>query len=171
MRVSIIVAIDEKQGIGKNNDLLFHIVEDFARMHKVISGHPLVMGRRTFESIGRVIPGHMNFIITQNNSYQLPDFVKTEEQKVKCIVVHSLEEGIAKAKTAAGSDEIFIFGGGQIFKEALEKNLVERLYLTVVEGDFGADTFFPDYSDFTKVISEEEKQSGDYKFKFIVLEK
>ena len=64
-----------------------------------------------------------------------------------------------------------IFGGGQIFKEALEKNLVDRLYLTVVEGDFAADTFFPDYSSFNKVISEETIQSGEYQLKFLTLEK
>jgi dihydrofolate reductase len=100
--ISIVVAIDSKRGIGKNNDLLFHIPEDFKRMHQIISGHPLVMGRRTFESIGRVIPNNTSIIITRGD-YELPDFVKTLEEKAKCMVVHSLEEGIEKAKTAAGS--------------------------------------------------------------------
>lgn len=168
--ISIVVAIDSKNGIGKENALLFHIPEDFKRMHQIISGHPLVMGRRTFESIGRVIPNNTSIIITRGD-YQFPDFVKTEEQKAKCIVVHSLEEGIEKAKKAAGSDNIVVFGGGQIFKEALEKNLVDRLYLTVVEGEHDADTFFPDYSDFKKVIFEEDHESDGYKFKFIDLEK
>ena len=168
--ISIVVAIDSKNGIGKNNDLLFHIPEDFKRMHQIISGHPLVMGRRTFESIGRVIPNNTSIIITRGE-YQFPDFVKTPEEKAKCIVVNSLEEGIEKAKTAPGGDHIVVFGGGQIFKEALEKDLVDRLYLTIVEGDYGADTFFPDYSSFKKTISEEEHKSGDYKFKFLTLEK
>jgi dihydrofolate reductase len=168
--ISIVVAIDSKRGIGKNNDLLFHIPEDFKRMHQIISGHPLVMGRRTFESIGRVIPNNTSIIITRGD-YELPDFVKTLEEKAKCMVVHSLEEGIEKAKTAAGSDHIVVFGGGQIFKEALEKNLVDRLYLTIVEGDFSADTFFPDYPQFKKILSEEDHQSNGYKFKFIDLEK
>ncbi len=169
--ISIIVAIDSKNGIGKNNDLLFKIPEDYQRMKKIIFGHPLVMGRRTFESIGRVLPENTSIIITQNRDYKFPDFVKTAEEKQKCIVVHSLEKGIEKAKTADGSDEIIVFGGGQIFKEALAKNLVDRLYLTIVEGNFGADTFFPDYSEFKKVIFEEEYQSGGYKYKFIDLEK
>jgi dihydrofolate reductase len=168
--ISIIVAIDSKNGIGKNNDLLFHIPEDFKRMHQIISGHPLVMGRKTFESIGRVLPENTSIIITRGD-YQFPTFVKTEEEKAKCMVVHSLEEALRQAQGKKGSEEIFIFGGGQIFKEALEKNLVDRLYLTVVEGDYGADTFFPDYSNFTKVISEEDHQSNGYKFKFIDLEK
>lgn len=168
--ISIIVALDSKNGIGKNNDLLFHIPADFKRMHQIISGHPLVMGRRTFESIGRVIPNNTSIVITRGD-YKFPDFVKTSAQKAKCIVVHSLEEGIEKARKAPGSDNIVVFGGGQIFKEALEKNLIDRLYLTIVEGDFGADTFFPNYSNFKKVISKEEHESGGYKFKFLDLEK
>jgi dihydrofolate reductase len=168
--ISVVVAIDSKNGIGKNNDLLFHIPEDFKRMHKIISGHPLVMGRRTFESIGRVLPNNTSIIITRGD-YQFPEFVKTKEEKAKCIVAHSLEEGIEKAKKAAGADNIVVFGGGQVFKEALEKNLVDRLYLTVAEGNYGADTFFPDYSKFKKILFEEVHESGGYKFKFIDLEK
>jgi dihydrofolate reductase len=171
MRISIIVAIDAKNGIGKNNDLLFKIPEDYQRMKKIIFGHPLVMGRKTFESIGRVLPENTSIIITKNAGFQFPDFVKTEEEKTKCMIVHSLEEGIEKAKTVPGSDNIVIFGGGQIFKEALEKNLIDRLYLTIVEGDFGADTLFPDYSEFKKIIFEEDHDSGGYKFKFLDLEK
>jgi dihydrofolate reductase len=168
--ISVVVAIDSKNGIGKDNDLLFHIPEDFKRMHQIISRHPLVMGRRTFESIGRVLLNNTSIIITRGD-YQFPEFVKTEEEKQKCIVVHSLEEGIEVAKKVQGSDNIIVFGGGQIFKEALEKNLVGRLYLTVVDGDYGADTFFPDYSNFKKVIFQEEHESDGYKFKFLDLEK
>jgi len=168
--ISIIVAIDSKNGIGKENALLFHIPEDFKRMHQIISGHPLVMGRRTFESIGRVIPNNTSIIITRGD-YQFPAFVKTEAEKAKCIVVRSLEEALLQAQSKEGSDNIIIFGGGQIFKEALEKNLVDRLYLTIVEGDYEADTFFPDYSEFKKVIFEEDHESNGYKFKFIDLEK
>jgi dihydrofolate reductase len=159
--ISIIVAMDSKNGIGKNNDLLFKIPEDFVRMKTLTAGHPLVMGRKTFESIGRALPGRTNIIITQNAEFKADN----------CVMVNSLEEGIEKAKDAPGLDEMFIFGGGRVFKEALEKDLVNRLYLTVVEGDFGADTFFPDHSMFTKIISEENHQSGDYKFKFLTLEK
>lgn len=158
--ISIIVAMDSKNGIGKGNDLLFKIPEDFARMQKLTMGHPLVMGRKTFESIGRVLPGRTNIVITQN-----PDF-----QPQNCVVANSLEEGIEKAKDSPGSDEIFIFGGGQIFKEAIGKNLVDTLYLTIVDGDYHADTFFPDYSNF-KTVSEETHESGEYEFKFLTLTK
>jgi dihydrofolate reductase len=169
--ISIVVAIDSKNGIGKNNNLLFKIPEDYQRMKKLIFGHPLVMGRRTFESIGRVLSENTSIIITQDGNYQFPDFVKTEGEKAKCIVVHSLEEGIEKAKTVSGSDNIVVFGGGQVFKEALAKNLVDRLYLTIVKGDFAADIFFPDYPEFKKVLFEEQYESGGYKFKFLTLEK
>lgn len=165
--------MDSKNGIGKENDLLFRIPEDFARMQSLTMGHPIIMGRKTFESIGRVLPKRANIVITQN-----PDF-----QPQNVTVVHSFEEGIEKAKEAEGAGEIFIFGGGQIFKEALEKNIVDTLYLTIVEarldsppesparrGDFGADTFFPDFSKY-KIKSEEERESNGYKYKFLTLER
>ncbi len=175
MKISIIAALDSKNGIGKGNDLLFRIAEDFARMQKLTMGHPIIMGRKTFESIGRILPGRTNIIITTNIKYKISPASTSEAGRANIkdqnlIVVHSLEEGIEKAKEVPGSDEIFIFGGGQIFKEALDKNLVDKLYLTIVEGDYSADTFFPDYSSF-RVVSEQEHESGDYKFKFLTLTK
>lgn len=166
-RISIIVAIDEKLGIGKGNDLLFHIKEDGKRVRLLTTGHPLVMGRKTFESLGRLLPNRIHIVITrdpkslENLSYK-PD-----------IFVSSIEEGIKQAKGKPGDDEIFIFGGGQIFKEALEKGLVDRLYITIVKGDYGADTFFPDYSQFgfIKVIEKEERVLDGYQYTFLTLEK
>ena len=168
--ISIIAAIDSKRGLGKNNDLLFKIPEDFKRMQKLTMGHPIIMGRRTFESIGRVLPGRTNIVITQNKDFQLPDLA-SQGLALRSYVVNSLEGAIEVAKKSPGSDEVIIFGGGQVFKEAIEKGLVDRLYLTIVEGDFGADTFFPDYFEFDKVISEQKGQSGKYNYKFLDLEK
>jgi len=162
-RVSIIVAIDEKRGIGKNNDLLFKISEDFKRMKSLTTGHAIIMGRRTFESIGRVLPNRTNIIVTHD-----PDF-----NIAGATMSFSLEDALEKAKESPGAEEIFIFGGGQIFKEALEKGLVDRLYLTIVKGDYGADTFFPDYSQFgfTKKIEEEARESDGHQYSFVTLEK
>ncbi len=160
-RVSIVVAIDEKKGIGKNNDLLFRIPEDFKRMKELTTDHPVVMGRKTFESIGRVLPDRTNVIITRDPKYKISG----------AVVVASLEEGLEIAKRSEGADEIIVFGGGQIFKEALDKNMIDRLYLTVVEGDYGADVFFPNYSKFTKVIEEIDREADGYKYKFLTLEK
>jgi dihydrofolate reductase len=160
--ISIIAAIDSKRGLGKNNDLLFKIPEDFKRMQKITMGHPIIMGRRTFESIGRKLLGRTSIVITRDSSsinnlnYQ-PD-----------IVCASLEDAIEAGKLATGGNEVIIFGGGQIFTEAIQKELVDRLYLTVVEGDYGADTFFPDYSKY-KEISREEREDENYKYSFIEL--
>jgi dihydrofolate reductase len=181
--ISIICAMDEKRGIGKDGEIPWHISEDFARVKKLTMGHPLIMGRRTFESIGRILPGRTNIIITQNSKFKIKNLA-SQEDALRSYVVNSLEEAIEVAKKSPRNDEIFIFGGGQIFKEAMEKNLVSRLYLTIVQahldsplesparqGDFNADTFFPDYSEFNKLISEEALDNGEHKYKFIELEK
>lgn len=167
--ISIIAAIDSRRGLGKNNNLLFKIPEDFERMKKLTMGHPIIMGRRTFESIGRVLPGRTNIVITRDKLFNPRKFCSSEN--CDALATSSLEEAIEVAKKSPGSEEIIIFGGGQVFSEAIEKGLVDRLYLTVVEGDYGADTFFPDYSEFDKVISEEDKQDGEYKYKFLDLGK
>ncbi len=159
--INIVAAMDEKRGVGKNNQLLFRIPQDFERMRKLTTGHPIIMGRKTFESIGRVLPGRTNIIVTKNLKLKIKS----------CIITHSLEEAIEQAGTAEGSDEIFIFGGGEIFRQALEKGLVDKLYLTIARGDFGADTFFPDYSEFKKIVKEESGESNGIKFKFANLEK
>ena len=135
-------------------------------MKKLTMGHPIVMGRKTFESIGRVLPSRTNIVISRTLS--LHHILIYDVEKV--IVCDSLEKGIEAAKNAPGSDEIFIFGGEQIFKEALEKRLVDKSYLTWVEGNYNADTFFPEYSEF-KIVNEEAREERDYKFKFQELDK
>lgn len=164
--ISIIAAIDEKRGLGKNNKMVWHIPDELKRFKKITTPHPIIVGRKTFESIGKVLPGRKNIIITRNPlMYDISIY-----DTLNLLAVGSIEDAIDKAKHTVGSDEIFIIGGGQIFKEALEKNLVDKLYLTILEGDYNADTFFPDYSNF-KIISEENGQSGEYKYKFVNLEK
>ncbi len=163
--ISIITSIDEKRGIGKNNDLLFKIPEDMKRLREITTGHPLVMGRKTYESLGRLLPNRTHIVMTRDT-----EKIKEIPYDPDAIVV-SLEDGIEIAKKSPGSDEIFIFGGGEVFRQAMEKGLVDRLYLTIVEGDYGADIFFPDYSVFTKIISEENREVDGYKYKFLILEK
>lgn len=161
--ISIIAAMDEKRGIGKDNDLLFRIPEDMKRFRSITAGKPVIMGRRTFDSLHMPdgLPKRANVIITQNKNLKVQN----------CFVAHSLEEAIHIARETGETKEIFILGGGQIFKDAMEKNLVDRLYLTIVEGNYDADTFFPDYSAFTKVISEQSGESGGYKYRFLDLER
>ena len=173
MTISIIAAMDSKNGFGKNNSMPWHISDDFKRFKNLTLGHSIIMGRKTFESIGRVLPGRTNIIITRDSKFNIQDLtpqVTPQGVALRSYVAHSLEEAIKRAKTSKGSDEIFIIGGGQIFKHALEKNLVDKLYLTIVDGDFGADTFFPAFSNF-KIVSSQDGQPGEYKYKFVNLEK
>jgi len=158
--VSIIVALDDKLGIGAKNRLLWKIKKDFAHFKTVTMGHPIIMGRRTYESIGKSLPGRTNIIITRDKNYQAEG----------CVIVNSLEEAIKTAKAEAG--EIFIIGGGEIFKQAMEQNLVDKLYLTKVSGDFNAEIFFPEYeSTFTKVITSRSDLEGDYQLEFLELQR
>lgn len=166
VRISVVVAMDSKRGIGKDNKLLFRIKEDFQRMRKIIKGKPIIMGRKTYESMltytgGKVILGSTNIVVTHDENY-------AQKHKEGCVVVYSLDEAMEKAFEEKG-DEIIIFGGAQIFKQVMP--IIDRLYLTIVEGDFGADTFFPDYSEFKKVIFEEEHESDGLKYKFLDLER
>ncbi len=141
--VSAIAAISEKdRGIGKDNDLLWKIPEDLKRFKEITLGHPIIMGRKNFESIGRALPKRMNIVITRDSAYHAEN----------CVIVHSVEEAIAKAKLL-DNEEVFIIGGGEIYKQALP--FTDRLYLTIIHAEKPADVFFPDYSQFTNVISRD----------------
>lgn len=156
MKISIVAAMDSKMGIGKNGQIPWHISEDLQRVKKLTTGHTIIMGRKTFESIGHPLPNRRNIILTRNLSYN----------SMGCEIATSLHDAIELAKVA-GETECFIFGGGDIFTQGIA--LANQLYLTIVEGDFGADTFFPDYSEFTHKIFEEEHEPGSYKYKFLTL--
>lgn len=158
MKISIIAAMDEKRGIGKNGQIPWHISEDLQRVKKLTTGHTIIMGRKTFESIGHPLPNRKNIIVTHNLSYN----------SMGSEVAISLHDAIELAK-AAGETECFIFGGGDIFAQAIM--FADELYLTIVKGDFGADTFFPDYSEFTHKIVDQDLEEGNYKFKFLTLTK
>ena len=171
--ISIICAMDEKRGIGKDGGIPWHIPADFKRFKEITMGHPIIMGRRTFESIGRVLPGRAHIVITRNlkNKTEVEGLIWTDSLELAIDKAKEIEKKVIPLRKGyAGESEIFIIGGGELFKEALEKGIVDKLYLTIIEGDFKADTFFPDYSEF-KIIKEEKHKSGKYRFKFIDLEK
>ncbi|MDD5416141.1 MAG: dihydrofolate reductase [Candidatus Daviesbacteria bacterium] len=164
MKVSIIAAIASgNRAIGKNNKLIYRIPEDLNRFKKLTSGHVVIMGRKTFESIGYSLPNRTNIVITRDLNYS----------PANTIVTHSFEEAVKIAKEKEYppvGGEIFIIGGGQIYQEALPK--ANKLYLTIVEGNPEADTFFPDYSEFKKVVFESEwKESAGLKYRFLELER
>lgn len=168
VRISAIAAITDERGLGKDNHLLVHIPGELPRFKQITMGHPIIMGRKTFESIGRVLPNRANIIISRKNIY---NSLKADESN-SVIVCQNLEQAIGEAIQAAKQtevNEIFIIGGGQIFAEALPQ--IDRLYLTVIHKNFPADVFFPDYSDFTKVIEKEENTSEGFSYTFLTLER
>lgn len=129
--LSLIVAIAQNNAIGKGNDLLWHLSDDLKHFKRTTSGHPIIMGRKTFESFGsRPLPKRTNIIITRQVDYQAPG----------CVVVHSLAEALAAVPK---NDEAFIIGGGEIYRQALPD--VDKMHITIVHHDFDADTWFPDY--------------------------
>jgi len=162
-KINIIVAMGKNREIGAKNALMWHIPGELPRFKQITMGHPIVMGRKTFESIGRPLPGRNNIVITRD-----VNFVRDG-----IIVCSSIEEALEKARKVEhppAGGEVFIIGGGQIYEKALK--FTDKLYLTLVDKEYPeADTFFPEYKEFDKIISEEEGESEGLKYKFITLEK
>jgi len=201
MKLSIIAAMDEKRGIGKDNKIPWHIKDDLIKLKSLTKDHLVILGRRTYDSMlwyynksGKEMPGKLYIVITHDEGYK-----PTRENAA---VAHSLDQALRiaadqhgysssdlkelrKSKSSVipnlignldsrfrGNDkknEVFVIGGGQIYQQALP--FTDKLYLTIVEGDYNCDTFFPDYSAFKKIIHEESKESEGYKYKFLELER
>lgn len=156
--INLIAAIGENRELGKDNKLLWHIPEDMKRFQTLTTDHVVIMGRKTYESIGKALPNRINIIITKDKTYQALD----------CIITYSLEEAIHLAKTKE-QKEIFIIGGGQIYAQAI--SYTDRLYLTIVKEKYDADTFFPDFTAFTKVIEKKQRFYKKYRYEFLTLER
>lgn len=144
--LSAIAALGKHRELGKNNELIWRISADLQRVKTLTTGHPIIMGRKTYESIGRPLPNRTNIVISRNTGYRADG----------CLVVDSLQTALARAK-AIEREEIFIFGGAAIYELALP--VTDRLYLTVIDAiDPEADTFFPPYlDDFT--VTESQKST------------
>lgn len=155
--MSIVVAIGEKTRVmGKNNRLPWNIPEDMKHFKDLTRGHAVIMGRKTYESIGHPLPNRTNIIITRDKNYQMDG----------AIVVGSIEEAIAEAHKVE-KNEICIIGGGEIFKQSMD--MADILHLTLIKGDIEGDTFFPDYSEFKTILSRRESASNGYEYTFIDL--
>ncbi|MCL5439011.1 MAG: dihydrofolate reductase [Patescibacteria group bacterium] len=162
--ISIAVILSKNRVIAKNGEIPWKISEDLKRFKRITFGHPVIMGRKTFETLPKPLDGRLNIVITHN------DMIKNQISKIKNVVAaSSLKEAIEKAKKNPGSDEIFIIGGGQIFEQVI--GITDKLYLTIVDEEIDGDIFFPDYSDFRKVLFEEKRESQGYKYTFIDLVK
>ena len=161
MIVSLIVAVSENGVIGKDNDLIWHLPKDMRYFKETTLGHHIIMGRRNFESIPhkfRPLRSRVNIIVTRNKDYTAKD----------CIIVNSIESAIDYSKSNK-EDEVFIIGGGEIYKQSMQKNLVDKIYLTRVHADFDGDTFFETPSSNWMIESvlkkkKDEKHLFDYTF-------
>ena len=154
--VSIIVAIAENGVIGDKNALLWSIKEDMRHFRTITTGHPVIMGRKTFESIGRPLPKRTNVVITRGDT--------TFEG---CEVAHSLEEALAMFPA---EEEIFIIGGAQIYAQALP--LADKLYLTIVHRNYEGDTSFPDIdmSEWSEISRENFARGEEFDGAFTFLD-
>lgn len=165
MGVSLIVAVSENDVIGKDNDLIWSLPKDMEYFKDTTQGHFVIMGRKNFESIPhkfRPLPNRTNVVVTRQMSYQAEG----------CIVVHTLEDALKKSKEGSDS-EPFIIGGGEIYQLALNKGLVDRIYLTRIHHKFDGDTFFPKLGNEWKLISSEahqkdDKHQWDYDFQIFI---
>ena len=158
--LSIIAAVSDNNVVGKNNNLPWKLSADLKRLKSLTMGHHIIMGRRTWESLGRPLPGRINVVITSNKNYSAPGGT----------VVGSLKEALI---LAADDSEAFIFGGGQLFSEAL--SFVDKIYLTRVHASVEGDAFFPvlnmnEWNE-TDSIDYKSDDKNQYDYSFVTLEK
>ena len=162
MKLSLIVAVAENGVIGNNNQLIWHLPNDLKQFKRLTTGHCIIMGRKTFESIGKPLPNRTSIIISRNTDFQIAG----------CITVSSLENAISEAQKIE-TEEAFIIGGAEIYRLALP--LVNKIYLTEVHHPYEGDTFFPTID---KIIWQ-ERHREDFeidekhlvKYSFVELEK
>ncbi len=165
-RVCAVVAIGKNRELGKEGKLLWHIPDDLKRFKQLTLGHPIIMGRKTFESIvgylGKPLPGRTNIVVTREKKHIEPTYGDV-------IVVSSIEEGIEKGKQL-DSDEVHIGGGAEIYKQALP--FIDKLYLTLIDAEAEADSFFPPYeAEFKNKTFEESHEWNGIKYRFVDLER
>jgi len=167
MITSLIVAVAENNVIGKDNDLIWRLPKDMKFFKETTLNHHIITGRKNYVSIPqkfRPLPNRINIVLTR----------QTDFKEEGCVIKHSLEAAIAHAKDN-NETELFIIGGGQIYKEALEKGLIDRMYITHVQHQFDGDTFFPAINnEVWETVSEIENPTDEkhqYPFSFVVYEK
>jgi dihydrofolate reductase len=148
--INIIVATSENNVIGRGNDIPWYIPEDLEHFKKLTTGNTVIMGRKTYESLPkeyRPLPNRVNIVITRDKNYQAKG----------CLVVNNLEDALRKADN---NREIFIIGGGQIYREGLK--FADRIYLTKIHKNISGDTYFPKLNKFWKLVDEEEKSGFSF---------
>jgi dihydrofolate reductase len=150
--LTLIAAASENNALGKDNDLVWHLPDDFKRFKALTSGHFIIMGRKTFESFPKPLPNRTHVIITRQNDYDVPE---------GCIVVNSLKKAI---EVCPENEEIFIIGGGQIYKQSIE--IADKIELTRVHTTVEADAFFPEIDEDVWEVIQSEYHPKDEKHKY-----
>ena len=162
MVISIIVAIGRNQVIGIKNALPWNLPADMEHFRQLTMGKPIIMGQKTFESIGKALPGRINIVLTLDKNFEAPD----------CVAAYSIEEALQIAQNL-GAKEVMICGGVSIYRQFLP--LADRMYLTLIEGDFEGDAFFPefDYNDWDELERIENKadKNNPYQYTFLTLQR
>jgi len=158
MTISLIAALDRNRVIGRDNKLPWHLPNDLKHFQELTYGKPVIMGRKTYESIGRPLPDRTNIIVTHDPDYRADG----------CIVVHSPADAL---QSAGSAPEIMVVGGEAIFREFLP--LADRMYLTYIDASVGGDTYFPEFpKDEWREISREEHpadKENEYAYTFVTL--
>ncbi|MBL6985557.1 MAG: dihydrofolate reductase [Methylobacter sp.] len=160
MKISLIVAMASNRAIGLNNQMPWHLSADLKKFKKITMGSPILMGRKTYESIGRPLPGRTNIIISRNSSYSQPG----------CLVFNDIDQALA---SCAEVEEVFVIGGADFYQAMLP--VADTLYLTLIHQEFPGDTFFPEIDD-EQWIEVEREDIGDdpnvaFSYSFLKLEK
>lgn len=159
MIISLVAAMAHHRVIGYQGKMPWHLPADLKHFKKITLNKPIVMGRKTFESIGRALPHRRNIVITRDKAFMAPGIE----------VVHDLPAALA---LVSGSPEVMIIGGGELYQQAIK--IADHLYLTLIDAEFPGDTFFPAYEeDWHEIASESHAPDAEnpYKYKFINLEK
>ena len=156
--VSVIAAVADNNAIGLDNGLPWHLPEDLKHFRSLTMGHHIIMGRKTYESLGRLLPGRTTVIVTRQTDYCIEG----------ALVAGSLQEAVS---LCGNDDEVFVIGGAELYKLALPT--ADKLYLTEVSGEFAADTFFPEYDKaaWREVARERLVSEGGLAFSFVVYER
>ncbi len=162
MIISLIAAIGKNRVIGKANQLLWHLPNDFKHFKETTLGKPVIMGQRTFESIGKPLPGRQNIVLSQDADFR-PE---------GCSVVKDISSALSLARDS-GQEEIFIIGGGMVYASFLP--LAQRMYLTLVDASPEGDTYFPEWNPVEwKVVSSEEHpadEQNSFRHTFVTYER
>ncbi|RKY02721.1 MAG: dihydrofolate reductase [Spirochaetes bacterium] len=160
MNISIIASISKNGVIGKNNRLPWHIPEDLKWFKKNTMGKTIIMGRKTFDSIGKPLPGRKNIVITRNKSLKIEG----------CEIYHSISQALKKLSEEKKGEEIFIIGGESIYRETIA--LSNRLYLTIVDKEYDGDAFFPFFDpDLFEISFYQEHSESSPPYRFVILER